>query len=241
MFEREKGLFEIAKSDQAASPLQDHVDSVLLDRYVFTQSSLAADLVSAIESHLGECKICRELVGNIRKLPRELDDLIDSRELPLLNRLAAGERKKASIIEISRRVLWNPLVGYAAAAVILLTTVLFRPSPVTEPSPTIKGMIPSSLRGTEETVIFESPSRQCYLDLTYHIAPEAGHQYDIEVRPEAVGKPVLSLKNFGDFDAQGNAMFRLLVDAGTYRLVVFDIANADTLKIERPFEIRPRR
>jgi hypothetical protein len=238
MSDRERVMYEISKVDETASPLTSHLESALIDGYVFAKSSLTSIQISAIESHLGECELCRELVGNVSRLPRELGGLIDIRELPFLSRLAAGEHKKASIVEVGRQLLWNPLVGYGVAAAILLTAIVFRPSPVSESGATVSGVIPSSLRGDERTVVFESSSPQCVLDLKYHVAPEVGHQYDFEIRPETAEKPVQSIRAFRNFDAQGNADLRVLLEVGKYQFVIRDIAGGDSVEVVRFFEIR---
>jgi predicted anti-sigma-YlaC factor YlaD len=238
MSERERVLYEISKVDSAASPLTSHLESALIDGYVFAKSSLTSAQIIRIERHLGECGTCREVIENLRRLPDELDDLVDPKELPLLTRMANASRQKPNILKIGRRILWQPLIGYAAAAAILLTTILFRPSPVSEPSATVSGVIPSSLRGDEQTVVFESSSPQCVLDLKYHVAPEAGHQYDFEIRPETAEKPVQSLRAFRNFDAQGNADLRVLLEVGKYHFVIRDIAGGDSVVVVRSFEIR---
>lgn len=237
---KEKELMNAASIEGSFSPLADHQASDLLDNYVHARQHLSGTQLAKIESHLATCELCSEVTAKLGELPTNLDDLVADSELPLIAGLERKLRQKASIVDIGRRVFWRPLAGYAAAAMILLAAVLSYQTPGPQSLGVISGTIPSTGRGVETATVFESPDRQCYLDLKYYVNPESGHWYDIEIRPEKKGPLSHFIRNYQGFDPQGNAVVRALLEAGQYQLIISDIDGGDTVRIVKPFELRTR-
>lgn len=240
LLNEEKALFALSRVDNDFSPLSDHPASDLLDRYVHAKPSLSPLELREIENHLPKCQLCNELVAELGKLPANLDGLMAGKQLPLIAGLEKKPRQKASIIDISRRIFWQPLAGYAAAAVILLTAVMLHQNPATQLIPTVSGVMQPSKRGTEQIPSFESPSQQCYLNLKYYVDPEAGHQYDIEIKPESPGVLAYIIRDYRGFDSKGFATVKALLEVGKYRFVVNDIEGNDTIRTENTFELKAR-
>jgi hypothetical protein len=237
---KEKGLMNAATTGGRFSPLADHPASDLLDSYVHAREHLSSTQLAGIEGHLAQCDLCSEVTARLSELPTNLDDLVTDTELPLITGLDRKLHQKGSIVDIGRRVFWHPLAGYAAAAMILLAAILSYQSPGPQLLGVINGTIPSTGRGTETVTVFESPGRQCYLDLKYYVNPESGHQYDIEIRSQERGPLSQSIRDYRDFDPQGNATVRVLLEAGQYRLIICDIEGGDTIRIAKPLELRTR-
>lgn len=234
----ERPLYAAARVEGNLSPLADHPSGAQLDRYVHARSGLSSAELKELEGHLSKCGLCTELISNLSALPSELDDLVAGERLPLLSRLEVKPRPRVRIIDIGRRVFWRPLAGYAAAAAVLLIALLVHQAPIPQAIPTISGTISASSRGDKQTAIFFSTARACCLVLKYYVGPEPGHRYDMEIRSEKASWPSQVIRDYTDFDPQGNATLKTLVEIGEYRLVIYDIEGGDTIKIVKPFELK---
>ncbi len=234
----ERPLYAAARVEGNLSPLADHPAGAQLDRYVHARSSLSSAELEELESHLSKCGLCKELISHLGELPAELDDLVEGERLPLLSRSEVKPRPRTRIIDIGRRVFWRPLAGYAAAAAVLLIALVMRQAPIPQAIPTISGTISTTSRGDKQTAVFFSTARACCLVLKYYVGPEPGHRYDMEIRSEKASWPSQVIRNYTDFDPQGNATLKTLIEVGEYRLIVCDIEGEDTIRVVKPFELK---
>ncbi len=235
---QERALYVAARVTGSLSPLADHPASQQLDRYVREKGSFSSKELREIESHLSGCTLCSELVANLGHLPAELDDLVTDEQLPLLSRLEVESKPRAGMFEISRALFWRPLMGYAAAAAILLVVLLTQRTSTPPTVPTVSGTISASSRGDDHPATFFSSGETCHLVLKYFVDPEPGHRYDFEIKPEEAGRPSLVIYGYQDFDPQGNAILKTLLEVGRYRLIISDIGGKDTVRIVKSFELK---
>lgn len=246
LFKTESPLFQVAlETGNADAPLADHPPIPALDAYVRKPDSLDPDERVRLDDHLKACAACRETAEEIRNLPADAAMWLNEETAPVLTGLEGEQNTDTASSDESNRVariLRYPLVGYAAAAAILLLAIaefapdFDRPAPMIQ-YPTVAVNIPASARGAGDTLVFTSPAARAALDINYPVEPEPGHRYAATIRNIASGATVARYDSLISFDARGLTDITAVADTGIYEFVLRDIGEHDTVTVKRTFRI----
>ncbi|MBU8935035.1 MAG: zf-HC2 domain-containing protein [candidate division Zixibacteria bacterium] len=238
MYQQELALLATAAADQIGNPLTDHVNSDLLDRYVFTPEKLGETQQVRIKEHLAECAICREIVQKIELLPAELDDLVTGYETPLITSIdsLSAQPPEASRPKITKLFpgMWQSALAAAAAIVMLLGISQY---PERHDVPMLDIQFPLQMRNAGSELVFEIPSDPSRLRAKVFVDPEDDHLYNLQISQANDSTIVSSLEHISVFDQQGFTYIGASIGPGEYFLTLSDIEDADTLTQHQSFRV----
>ncbi len=243
-FAREQTLFAVAGGDSQSSALDSHVDSDLLDQYARDPGSLEPTQRRELESHISECRLCREAVEKLAMLPDQLEALVTNEEIPTivaLDRQVSGQTATTTkLTDLTRRV-WRPLTVFAAAAIIVFVAVTLVRHEPSAPTAEVEGLFPAMTRSLGERTVFEAETEEFTFKGRVYVDPEESHTYSIHVVDRATDSLIFGVDQVTDFDNLGFARFELALRPGQYQLILYDIIEADSLQIVQPFDIQLKR
>ncbi len=240
VFEQERALFAVATAGGSEILFEDHLTEQTIDEYLFAPAQLAPGQREEIDSHLETCGLCRNIIEEMRSLPKELDRLVDQTQIPLITAMTAEQGRRsgaARIVDISRKLFWQPLAGYAAAAALLIVSIVSQ-LPMQDEVALISARLSPHSRGQDSIAVFYAGADECILELSYYLDPEADHKYNLMIEATDAGKPSYYFEDYRDFDAKGNLNLRLLLTTGSYQLRILDILDADTVAIVQQFLVK---
>ena len=243
-FAREQMLFAIAGSDSPSGALDSHIDSNILDRLARDPGSLDPTQRRELESHISECRLCREAVEKLAMLPDQLEALVTDEEIPTiaaLHRQVSGlTATTTKLTDLTRRV-WRPLTAFAAAAIVVFVAVTLVRHEPSAPTAEVEGLFPAMTRSLGERTVFEAETEEFMFKGRVYVDPEESHTYSIHVVDRATDSLIFGVDQVTDFDKLGFARFELALRPGQYQLILYDIIEADSLQIVQLFDIQLKR
>ena len=243
-FAREQVLFTMAGSSSRSGAIDSHANSDLLDQYARDPGSLEPTQRRELESHLSECRHCREAVEKLAELPDKLEALVTDEEIPTvaaLDRHVSGQiAATTKLTDLTRRI-WRPLTAFAAAAMIVFVAVTLVRHEPSGPTAEVEGLFPAMTRSLSERTVFETETEEFTFKGRVYVDPEESHTYSIHVVNRATDSLIYSVDQVTDFDNLGFARFELALRPGQYKLILYDIIEADSLQIVQPFDIQLKR
>lgn len=239
LLREELPLYVAALCRNSDAPLSEMPGSEMLDRFALDPKSLTQVERDRVQGFLEAHGWARELVDKLQLLPHTVEELVEGRQLPILNHLdsISMRKQKEQSPSIIKRIFWNPAAAYAIAAVLLLAFLIVPRAGDQEPD-ILPAFLPSAARSTGQPPVFESTSRVCYLHLTHCVAPEPKHVYDISVKRSDETGYLFFKEDFRDFDQRGCIELSLLIEMGRYELMVLDVVDGDTVATSSPFILR---
>jgi predicted anti-sigma-YlaC factor YlaD len=241
VFAREQALFAMAGSDSQSGALDSHPDSNMLDRLARDPDSLEPTQRRELESHISECRLCRETVEKLAVLPGKLEALVTDEEIPTIagldRQISSQTATTTKLTDLTRRV-WRPLTAFAAAAIVVFVAVTLVRHEPSAPTAEVEGLFPAMTRSLGERTIFETDTEEFTFKGRVYVDPEESHTYSIHVVDRDTDSLILGVDQVTDFDNLGFARFEIALRPGQYQLILYDIIEADSLEIVRPFEIQ---
>jgi len=239
-YQREQPLFAMAGAEGSLGGFDSHPDGDMLDQYVGRQNSLDAAQRAELEAHLSECRLCREACEKLAGLPEDLADLAPIDELPVMascDRATEAAPATGEVTYITRRI-WRPLAALAVAAVVVVIAVTMLDRRPSEPSATVEVTFPVTVRDRRQPIVFEVKDGEFAIKGRLPVDPEGGHTYSLQVRTADTDSLLHRADRIVDFDELGYTWFETTMTPGVYRLTLYDVVGADSLKVVWPFELR---
>ena len=243
-FTREQALFAVAGDSSRSGAIDSHANSDLLDQYAHNPDSLEPTQRRELESHISRCRLCRETVEKLAALPDQLEALVTDEEIPTivaLDRQVSGQTATTTkLTDLTRRV-WRPLTAFAAAAIVVFVAVTLVRHEPSKPTAEVEGLFPAMTRSLGERTVFEAETEEFTFKGRVYVDPEESHTYSIHVVDRATDSLIFGVDQATDFDKLGFARFELALRPGQYKLILYDIIEADSLEIVQPFDIQLKR